>query len=151
METSPRPAIPLWFKICNSMFLLWNAFGLVVFLLFQTVYTTKEALTEAGLTEAQVELTLATPGWVHVAFGLAVIFGVLGSIAMLMKSSLTIPLLLISLIGVLAQNTYVYLLSDTVKVMGVGASPFVIVGAIAVIPYAIYGSRKHWINRLHPD
>lgn len=151
MDQTNRAPAPLWFSIVSGLFLLWNAFGLLVFILSQTVYTTREALKGAGLNDEQVELTLATPAWVQVAFGLAVVFGVLGCLALLMKSRLSIPLLLISLIGVVAQNTYAWFLSDSIKVMGLGASPFVVAGSIALIPYAMYAAKNKWIDRLHPD
>jgi hypothetical protein len=111
-----------------------------------TVLRTNQALERSGLNEQQIRLTLSTPTWVNVAFGVAVIFGVMGCIALVMKRRLAIPLLIISLLGVLVQNTYMYFLSDTVEAMGVGASPFVIVGAIAVIPFALYCANKRWLT-----
>lgn len=137
---------PIWFYILSVLFLLWNLFGLAVFCLGMFVLNTKEALLNAGLNEAQAELTLSTPTWVNIAFGVAVIFGVLGSVALIATRKLAIPLLAISLLGVLVQNTYTYLLSNVVEVMGVGASPVVIVGAIAVIPFAIFCARKGWLR-----
>ncbi|MEZ6094945.1 MAG: hypothetical protein R3C03_12065 [Pirellulaceae bacterium] len=64
-------------------------------------------------------------------------FGVLGSIAMIAKRKIAIPLLAISLFGVLAQNTYMYFLSNVVEIMGVGASP-VVIGRVAAIPFALF-------------
>ena len=110
------------------------------------VFNNKEALENAGLNEQQVELTLSVPMWVNVAFGCAVISGVLGCIALVMKKKIAIPILIISLLAVLAQNTYMYFLSNTVEVMGVGASPLVIAGAIALVPFAIYASSKGWLK-----
>ena len=137
---------PLWYVIASGLFFVWNLFGLVVFVLAVTVFRDREALEDAGLNEQQVELTLATPAWVNVAFATAVIFGVLGCLALLIKSKRAVPMLIISLVGVLAQNTYMYFLSDTVQVMGVGASPMVIVGAIALIPFALYGAKQGWLR-----
>ena len=110
------------------------------------VYTTPEALEGAGLNEEQIELALGTPTWVNIAFGIAVIFGVLGCVALVVKKQVAVPLLIISLLGVLAQNCYMYILSDAVKIMGVGASPMVIAGAIALIPFAIMGTKRGWLN-----
>lgn len=143
----PQPATaPRWFMIASIMFLLWNLFGAAVFAATMTIFTDEEALAEAGLNEAQIELTLSTPTWVNVAFGVAVIFGVLGCIALVMKKKAAVPLLIISLLGVAAQNTYMYLLSDAVQVMGVGASPLVIVAAIALVPFAVFGANKGWLQ-----
>ena len=91
-------------------------------------------------------MTLSTPRWVNFAFGTAVIFGVLGCVALLLHMTAAIPLLTVSLAGVFAQNIYMYFLSDTVKVMGVGASPFVIVAATAIVPYAIICANNGWLH-----
>lgn len=144
-ETDPSK-VPVWFKIISIVFLIWNIFGLVVFCLMMFVWNTKDALLKAGLNDEQAELTLSTPGWVNVAFAVAVIFGVLGSIALLMKRKIALPLFLISLVGVLAQNSYTYLLSEVIEVMGPGASPLVILGAIAIIPFTISCGKKGWLR-----
>ncbi|MFK7736927.1 MAG: hypothetical protein AB8B50_12905 [Pirellulaceae bacterium] len=146
MNETVKVGAPLWFKIISALFAIWNLFGLMVFVLAMTVFRGREALENAGLNEQQVDLTLATPTWVNVAFGIAVVFGVIGCITLLLRSQLAIPFLIVSLLGVLAQNAYMYLLSDTINVMGVGASPFVIIGAIAVIPYALFCSRSVWFK-----
>ena len=146
MNETTQPGTPLWFTITSGLFLAWNLFGLAVFALAMTTFSKREALEKAGLNELQIALTLATPTWVNIAFGIAVVFGVLGCVALLMKSQLAIPFLVVSLLGVIAQNTYMYFLSDTVKVMGVGASPFVIIGAIALIPYAMYCASNGWFK-----
>ena len=138
MTEAPESRTPMWFFGVSWFFLAWNLFGLAVFVMAMTQFSTREALEAAGLNEQQVEVTLATPAWVNVAFGAAVIFGVLGCVALLFKMPLAVPLLCLSLAGVILQNTYMYFLSDTVKIMGVGASPFVIMGALVLIPYALY-------------
>ncbi len=137
---------PLWFTIVSILFLLWNLFGLALFVMAMTILNNKESLVKAGLNEQQAELTLSTPTWVNIAFGIAVIFGVLGCIALLIKKKAAIVLLIISLLGVLAQYSYMYLLSDTVEIMGVGASPLVIAGAIALVPFSIFCANKGWLN-----
>lgn len=146
MKENGTSNVPVWFKVTSVLFLLWNLFGLAVFVMAVFVYTSAEALENAGMNAAQTELILATPTWVNVAFGVAVIFGVLGSAALVMQKRLAVPLLAISLIGVLAQNTFVFLLSDTVAIMGVGAAPAVIVGAVAVLGMAVLGQTKHWLG-----
>jgi hypothetical protein len=63
-----------------------------------------------------------------------------------MKRKIALPLFLISLVGVLAQNSYTYLLSEVIEVMGPGASPLVILGAIAIIPFTISCGKKGWLR-----
>lgn len=145
MNESAKTRAPVWFLVVSILFLLWNLFGLAVFILTVFVLTTRDALENAGLNAEQAELMLSTPTWVNIAFGTAVVFGVLGSLALVMKRALAIPLLVISLVGVLAQNTYTYLLSDAIDIMGVGASPVVIAAAIAAVPFAVFCRKQGWL------
>lgn len=136
----------MWVKIVNVTFLIWNLFGLMIFALAMTVFREPQALADQGLNEKQIEITLATPAWVNAAFGTAVITGVLGCLCLIFRKKAAIVLLAISLAAVLTQNTHMYLLSDTIKHMGVGASPLVIAGAVFLVPYALWCSRRGWIQ-----
>ena len=142
MNESPTPSAkrsrPVWIHVLNVVFLLWNLLGLMAFVLSVAVLNNREALAEAGLNEAQSDMTLAMPAWVTIAFGIAVVAGSLGTLGLLIGSRLATPILIVSLVAVLVQNTYVYFLSDAVAVMGVGLSPLVIVVAIILVPYSIF-------------
>lgn len=142
MHESPNPSAkrsrPVWIHVLNVVLLLWNLLGLMAFVLSVAVLNNREALAEAGLNEAQIDMTLAMPAWVTIAFGIAVVAGSLGTLGLLIGSRLATPILIVSLVAVLVQNTYVYFLSDAVAVMGVGLSPLVIVVAIILVPYSIF-------------
>lgn len=142
MNESPNPSAkrsrPVWIHVLNVVLLLWNLLGLMAFVLSVAVLNNREALAEAGLNEAQIDMTLAMPAWVTIAFGIAVVAGSLGTLGLLIGSRLATPILIVSLVAVLVQNTYVYFLSDAVAVMGVGLSPLVIVVAIILVPYSIF-------------
>ena len=157
VESSVRP--PKWYWVLGGFILLWNLFGVFVFsVMVLMVSGTLDIASEeamAKMAEAQrtqtlttKEVILSTPMWANVAFAVAVGFGVLGSIAMLMRKKLAVPFFIVSLIGVLAQNSYNYLLSDAVEKMGVGLSPLVILVAIVTVPFALFCSRRGWITAL---
>lgn len=145
VNENQKVAAPVWYMIVSGVFLAWDLFDFAVFALTMTMFQNREALEDAGLNPQQVELILSTPTWVNVAFGIAVVFGVWGCVALLEKKRLAVPLLIVSLLGVIAQNTYMYLLSDAVEIMGLGASPLVIAGAIALVPFAILSANKGWL------
>ena len=90
------------------------------------------------------EVVLETPMWSNVAFAVAVVFGVLGSIALIRRSNHAMMLFVISLIGVLVQNAYNYLLSDSIQRIGVGLSPFVILVAFILVPLAWFCANRNW-------
>ena len=135
---------PIWFKILGWILLIWNLMGLAVFVTSLALVNNDEAFQNTEFSDAQIELIKSTPTWVNIAFGVAVIFGVLGCIALLLRKSAATPLLVLSLLGVIAQSTYVFLLSNSVELMGVGLSPIVIPVAIALVPFAIYCSKQTW-------
>jgi len=139
-------SIPKWYWIVSGVMLLWNLMGLAAFCMTMSMIGNSEAMAAAGFSEAQQEVFDATPTWSNVAFAIAVIFGVLGCIALLMKKKLAIPLLVISLLGVLAQNTYFYFLSNSVEVMGVQLTPLVILISVLLVPFAIFCAGKGWLR-----
>ena len=79
---------PGWFWAVAVLALLWNLFGLAMF--YMQVNMTPEQL--AQLPEAQRELTQAFPGWVWAVDGVAVVAGTLGSLLLLMRRRLALPL-----------------------------------------------------------
>jgi lipid-A-disaccharide synthase-like uncharacterized protein len=126
--------------------LIWNLMGLAAFGLMMVMTSSKEAMDAAQVPQEQQELFNATPIWVNIAFGAAVIFGVLGCIALLMRTRFAVPLLALSLLGVLVQNIYVFFMSNSVEVLGVGLAPAVILIAILLIPFATFCVKKGWLR-----
>ena len=147
---------PAWYWLVAVIVVFWNLLGGFVFTFMVLMVTgtldiaSEEAL--AGLTEYQRsqkittrEVILSTPMWSNVAFAIAVGFALAGSIALLMRKKVALPIFIVSLFGVLIQNSYNYLLSDSVEKMGVGLSPVVIVVAIALVPFTLICSKKGWL------
>ena len=108
---------------------------------------TPEAL--AALPEAQRAVYEATPAWATAAFAIAVNFGALGCLLLVMKRSLAFPILLLSLLGVVAQMTYAFFLSNSFEVFGPGGMimPFMVfVVAIYLAILARSASTKGWLR-----
>lgn len=137
-------ATPIWFLIVGAILVLWNLMGLVAFGFSVAMLGNEEALQQSGMNAAQLEVIKETPFWVNAAFGVATIFGLLGCIALVMRKSVAIPMLFFSLLGVIAQTTYVFLLSNSVEVMGIGLTPIVVPIAIALVPFSMYCAKQAW-------
>jgi len=148
---------PAWYWLVAVAALLWNLLGGFVFTIMVLMVSgtldiaSEEAL--AGLTESQrsqqittKEVILSTPMWSNVAFAIAVGFGLAGSIALLLRRKVALPFFVVSLLGVLVQNSYNFLLSDAVEKMGAGLSPLVIGVAVALTPFTLYCSNKKWLS-----
>jgi uncharacterized membrane protein (Fun14 family) len=147
---------PRWYWALGVILLIWNLFGVFVFAVMILIASgSMELASEQALSEMEEsqraqtiaiqEVIMSTPTWVNVAFAFAVGCGVLGSLSLLMRRKIAVPLFIVSLIAVLVQNSYQYLLSDAVEKVGVGLSPVVILVAGLSIAYALLCSRRNWI------
>ena len=138
-------SIPKSFWIISIAALIWNLMGLSAF--FMQVMMTPE--TFATLSSEEQALYNATPSWLNVIFGVAVIAGTLGCIVLLLRKSMAIPILIVSLIAVIVQNAYYLLLTDAMQVYGVTAlimpAMVIIIGAY-LIYYARDAQSKAWIS-----
>ena len=114
MDTSSENKASMWFWVIAVIALLWNLAGLAAFAMH--VMMTPETL--AAMPEAEQALYTQAPDWFNAAFGIAVIGGTLGAIMLLLKNIFAVTLFSISLLGVLAQNSYSFLMSDTFAVLG---------------------------------
>ena len=136
---------PIWFWIVGGIALLWNLTGLMAF-------AVQMMMTEKGMAELpmdQQELLRNMPVFVYVFFALAVIAGVLGCVLLLMRNKLAIPVLALSLLGVLVQYGHMFFMTNTMEVMGAGAMVLpvmVVVISIALIPYATICKQKGFIR-----
>lgn len=125
-----KVAIPSWFKVVAIIALIWNLLGVLAFA--GQMMLTPEMLAE--LPVAEQELYASTPLWATVAFAIAVFFGALGSLLLLLKKALATPVLMFSLVGVVVQMLYAFFLSKSLEVLG----PTSMIMPVIVIFIAIY-------------
>jgi len=119
---------PVSFWVVAVIALLWNLFGLFS---FYTHFTATPAVV-ATWPEAQQQIAAATPRWIYVAFAIATIGGVLGSLGLLVRKRWAVPVLLLSLIAIVIQFGSVYALTPAWALSGVG-------GVILPLCIALFG------------
>jgi hypothetical protein len=95
-----KPSIGFW--IASIVGLLWNLLGVNAYL--QQAYNTESF--RANFNEQQLAIMDNLPAWATAAFAIAVFFGALGCIALLLRNKFAKPLLIISLIGVIVQFSH---------------------------------------------
>lgn len=125
--------------------LIWNLAGFGAYI--AEVTRAPEAL--AALPEATRTLYENTPSWATAAFAIAVTCGVLGCLLLLLRKSLALPVLVISLIAVLVQNFNSFFLMDAMSVVGPGgatASAAIVVIGVYLIWFANDAKSKGWIG-----
>ena len=140
---SVRP--PLWFWIVSVLAVLWNLVG--VFMFYTQLTLTPEAM--AAMPPEQQRINAAMPSWVYLFFGIAVIAGLLGSLGLLSRKRWAVPLLLVSLLGVVAQMASAYAVTPVWALTGVAGMvfPLILIAACLLLwLFARKAAARGWID-----
>jgi len=127
-STTTKPAT--WFWVVASLALLWNLLGLIAYAM-------------------QDPMTLTSPVWANAAYCLAVIAGTFGCIFLILRNRLAIVLFVLSLMGVVTQNVYDFLMSDVLEVYGIVVIIFpcvVFVIGLLLIGLTRHADQKNWLH-----
>lgn len=96
---------PVWFRPLAVLAVLWEAFGCFMYVGQVTVDPATLPLDQRALWEA-------TPAWSIGAYAIAVWVGLVGSILLVLRRQVAVPLLLISLLAVVVQFSALVLVPD---------------------------------------
>ncbi|MFZ5635948.1 MAG: hypothetical protein ACOY82_05110 [Pseudomonadota bacterium] len=143
MSVSTKP--PLWFWIVGVLMLLWNAMGVMAYV--QDATLTPEAL--QAMPEAERALRLARPAWATAAFAVAVFGGAVGCLLLLLRTRRALPVLVLSLIGVVVQMTHAFLIADSIAVYGPGGlimPAMVLAFSLLLVWFAHRAGRRGWLR-----
>ncbi len=131
-----KPTSAYW--IVAIIAVLWNIMGVLAYL--GQAFITDEM--KALMPPEQVSIMENTPAWITAAFAMATFAGLLGSLLLLFRKKLAIPILLISLITVLIQMGYSFFATNAIEVYGIGQG---LIMPIVVIVIAIF---LYWWSKL---
>jgi hypothetical protein len=129
MNGHEEAAMPRWFLPAAIVILLWEMAGCALYLMRVTV-------DPATLPSDQLPIYNATPAWVLAAFAVAVWSGLAGAVALLLRRRLAEPLLLVSFLALLVQNS-VWLVVPEMREM-VGSDDLMLPFVITVVCYGIW-------------
>ncbi len=141
MTASVKP--PVWFWIISVLGFLWNLMGVAAFI--NDIFF----LDPATLNELQRDFYLGRPTWALAAYGAAVFGGALGCLALLLRRSWALPMLIICLVGIVLQNVHAIALGNAIEVFGPsGLALPVAVFLIAVFLawFAHYSQGRGWLK-----
>jgi len=144
MTTTTKPKAAYW--IIALIALIWNGIGVNAYL--QQQYNT-EAFREQYATPEQLEMAQAAPIWYTAAFAVAVFGGLFGSFALLLTKKIASLLFSISLLGILVQLIYDFLIIDSLEIHGSGAlimPVMIVVIGIFLFTYSKKSIIKGWLN-----
>lgn len=134
---------PKWFVPVAVLALAWNLFGCAMYLL--DALMSPDAL--ARLSAADQALHAARPAWAVGATAVAVWFGAAGCVALIMRRSWAMQLLVLSLLGVIVQDVFLFGMTPGIAVpLAVYAvQALVLAVALALIWMTRVGRRNNWL------
>ena len=144
MNEPSKTSVPAWFWVIAVVALLWNLMGCMI--LISEVFA-KEAMMES-FTDAQKEWSRSLPAWVYVVFAVSVGSGIAGSISLLQRKRLSLPLFVISCFAVMIQMVYTMLIAGGLQVMGPSGAimPALVVGlSIVWLVFSVFSRGKGWL------
>ncbi len=137
--TSP---IPKTYWIVSSLALVWMLFGVLAWVM--DLMTDETAL--VNLSETQRQLYLSRPQWLFVVYAIAIFSGLAGAIGLLMRRAWATPAFAVSLVAVIVQFGYTFLVMDAVRLLGAAAAlPFpLVICAIGIflLWFSIHARRR---------
>ncbi len=145
MMTTTKVKAPMWFWIVSTMALVWNIVGVIAYL--GQAYMTTEDL--ENMSSAERLLLESQPVWVTGAFAIAVWGGTLGCILLLLRKAWARPVLLISLMGIVAQISHTFFMSNTFEVYGSGSIVMplmVLIVGVGLLFLSKKGIRASWLT-----
>ncbi len=145
MNEQTKTSSPIWFWVVAVLALLWNIMGGMIFL---TEVFAQESMM-ATMTEPQKEWARSTPMWIYVVFAIAVITGLAGSVCLLMRHRLAVPLFIVGFVAVVIQMVYTMVIAGGLQVMGPsGAVMPAIVVTLALVwfLFSLKFKSKGWLR-----
>jgi hypothetical protein len=135
---------PTWFWIVAVLGLLWELFGVAMYLMHVGVLPGN-----AEMSEAERSLMESSPIWVTGLFAIGVFGGALGTLGLLLRKRWARPLLILSLIAVILQFGGWLLMTDAIRL--IGPSVFVMPAVIVVVAIllawlASVAVRRGWLR-----
>lgn len=143
MSTSTKP--PVWFWIVAVVALLWNALGIMAYLM--RAYMTDEAI--AAMPQEQQVYLQNQPAWYMGVFAIAVFGGTLGSLLLLLRKALAYWVFVVSLICVVAQWGYDLFMVETSPAFessGIAMAVMIPLFSVALVFISRTAKAKGWIG-----
>ena len=143
MATVAPAAPPAWFRIVALLAVLWNAFG--VFEYLSSVGLFGDPTT--GLTEVERAAVAAIPAAITGAFAIGTMAGLIGSLGLLLRKRWAFPVLLVSLLALVALEGWIVFLSGALDAFGGAGLPATIVVVAALLTWLAYHARERgWLG-----
>jgi hypothetical protein len=133
---------PTWFRIVVLIAIVWNLFG--VFMYLHSVGMFGDPM--ADLDAAQRAAAESLPNAITGAFAVGTMAGLIGSIGLLMRKRWAWPVLLVSMVALLVLEGWILFLSGHREAFGLGVPLTVIAGAVLLTWLANHARQRGWLG-----
>jgi hypothetical protein len=136
---------PKWLLPVAIIALLWNLMGCAAYLSDAML----SAADIAKLSDAERMLHNARPAWSVAGSAIGVWFGALGCVALILRKKWALPVLILSLLGVIAQDAWLFMLapkSDMINGTVMGLQGVVLLVSVGLIALARRARAKGWLS-----
>lgn len=143
--TTVAPKRSLGFWLTGVFALVWNLIGVAMW--YMQVNMSADQL--AAMTEPQRQVYEATPGWLNIAFAVAVFAGVLGALGLLLKKRWAGTMFLLSLIALLVQMIGAYVVTPAWAAygpVGLVMPAVLLLIALFLLWYANKAQARGWLS-----
>ena len=134
---------PGWFRLVALLALLWNLVGVYFYLVHVKL------VTGPAVSPAEAAIGESMPSWATACFAVGVIGGSLGALGLLMLKGWSRLLLFLSLLALIAEQSWLLFLSGAPQALGpsaYGLPVTVLIVAALLVWLAGSASKKGWLG-----
>jgi hypothetical protein len=142
MATIAPDGPPAWFRIVALLAVVWNLFGVVMYLKSVGIFGDPMA----GLSEAEQAAAASIPGWITGAFAIGTFAGLAGSLGLTMRKRWAWPVLLVSLVALIVLEGWIVFLSGALEMFGLAVPVSVTVIAVLLAWIAHHARQRGWLS-----
>ena len=133
---------PSWPRPIAIVAVLWNAFGVFMYLSSVGVFGDPTI----GMSEADRAAAASIPASIVAAFAVGTFAGLGGSIGLVLRRGWSVPVLILSLVALLVLEGWSVFLSDHREAFGIGVPVMVTAGAILLAGLAGHARNRGWLG-----
>ena len=142
MATALHAPLPIWFRLVGPLAVVWNGFGVAMYLSSVGLFGDPTA----GLSAAERAAAASIPGWIMGAFAVGTFAGLIGSVGLMRRKVWALPVLLLSLVALLMLEGWILFFSGALDAFGMGVPIMVSAGAILLAFAATHAHRQGWLS-----
>lgn len=142
MATFAPSAAPGWLRGVASIAIVWNAFGVAMYLMAVGLFGDPLA----GLGEAERAAAEAIPAWILGAFAIGTFSGLVGSVGLALARRWAWPVLLVSMVALLVLEGWILFLSGQADAHGYAVPVTVSVVSVLLAWLAHHARARGWLR-----